>query len=317
MTFAPLLSATYTPKFPIQYPVLASPKLDGIRVIIVDGVPMTRSLKKPVPNKFIQRMLGGLPWLDGEITIGEPVGEEVCALTESGVMSASKPALEEDFIYHIFDLANPTQAHLPFETRFRGLKPILESILERRPFLEPHLRIVPHRRIKDELDLNMYEDSCVADGYEGIMIRSLHGHYKHGRSTAKERILTKIKRWEDCEAIITEVHEELHNANEATINALGKTERSSHKENKIGKGTLGGYTCITNRRPNNLFGLDGELGRVTFYLGASANMTAEKREALWKNRDSLIGKKVTLKYQPTAGANAPRFPVFKNFRGDE
>jgi DNA ligase-1 len=109
----------------------------------------------------------------------------------------------------------------------------------------------------------------------------------------------------------------MHNANEAVVTPTGKTERSSHQENKVGKGTLGGYTCITNRDSTNLFGLEHDGGQVQFYLGAAANMKAEQRVALWQNRADLIGKKVTFKYQATDGAEKPRFPVFKNFRNDE
>jgi DNA ligase-1 len=315
--FKPLLSATYDPRFAPNYPVAASPKLDGIRVIIVDGVPMTRSLKHPLPNDFIRNELTGLPWFDGEIIIGDPSEPETCARTQSGVMSKSNPELEVNYTFFIFDLADPTQAQLTFGQRFNGLTKIRSAIVESKPHLAERLYILPHTIIADGQQLWNYERACVDQGYEGIMLRGLDGRYKHGRSTAKERILTKIKRWEDAEAIIIDVHEEMHNANEAVVTPTGKTERSSHQENKVGKGTLGGYTCITNRDSTNLFGLEHDGGQVQFYLGAAANMKAEQRVALWQNRADLIGKKVTFKYQATDGAEKPRFPVFKNFRNDE
>lgn len=317
MSFKPLLSATYEDRFPARFPVLASPKLDGIRVIIVDGVPMTRSLKKPLPNDFIREELSGLPWFDGEIIIGDPCDPETCARTQSGVMSKSNPELEREYTFFLFDIADPTQAHLPFEDRYAGLKKVREAIIAKRPHLADRLYILPHARIQNEPDMWAYERTCVDQGYEGIMLRDPAGVYKHGRATAKSRILTKIKRWEDAEALIIDVHEEMHNANEARINALGKTERSSHQDNKVGKGTLGGYTCLTNRDSTVLFGLEHDAGQVQFYLGAAANMTAEQRKELWEQRERLIGKKVTFKYQATDGAERPRFPVFKNFRENE
>lgn len=315
--FKPLLSATYEPKWEPKYPVLASPKLDGIRVIIVDGVPMTRSLKHPLPNDFIRNELSGLPWLDGEIIIGDPSEPETCARTQSGVMSKSNPELEVNYTFFIFDLADPTQARLPFEVRYKGLERIRSAIVESKPHLADRLYILPHAEIKDSTALWEYERACVDQGYEGIMLRDPFGVYKHGRATAKSRILTKIKRWEDAEAIIVDVHEEMHNANEAVMTPTGKTERSSHQENKVGKGTLGGYTCLTNRDNSWLFGLEHDSGQVQFYCGAAANMTAEQRKVLWAKRAELIGQKITFKYQATMGAEKPRFPVFKNFRGDE
>lgn len=315
--FKPLLSATFEDRFQPNYPVLASPKLDGIRVIIVDGVPMTRSLKHPLPNDFIRNELSGLPWLDGEIIIGDPSEPETCARTQSGVMSKSNPELELNYTFFIFDLADPTQAQLPFATRYAGLQKVRSAIIESKPYLADRLFILPHVEINDAEGLWQYERACVDQGYEGIMLRSTTGRYKHGRATAKERILTKIKRWEDAEGIIVDVHEEMHNANEAVTTPTGKTERSSHQENKVGKDTLGGYTVMTNRDSTWLFGLEHDSGMVQFYLGAAANITAEQRKGLWDYRDQLIGKKVTFKYQATMGAEKPRFPVFKNFRNDE
>ena len=37
----------------IRYPVLATPKLDGIRCLMVKGTAMSRSMK-PIPNTFVQ-----------------------------------------------------------------------------------------------------------------------------------------------------------------------------------------------------------------------------------------------------------------------
>ncbi len=230
--FKPMLSATYEDRFKPKYPVLASPKLDGIRLIMVDGKPMTRSLKKPLPNLAIRAVLEGLPWFDGEILVGNPSDPCVCARTQSVVTSrvCEDEALFNEWRYYIFDFV----ADLPFLGRYNGLKRIIDANVKLRPELEGKLVLVEHKTIRNENELYTYEDECVSQGYEGIMVRDPNGPYKFGRSTAKERYLTKFKRWEDTEGIVLEVYEELHNGNEAFINALGKTERSSHKENKTG-----------------------------------------------------------------------------------
>lgn len=325
-TFAPLLSATYEDKYKPNYPVLASPKFDGIRLIMIDGNPMTRSLKDKVKNLRIQSALSGLPGFDGELLVGNPADSAVCARTQSVVMS--RACKDEDLFnewrYYIFDLAEPTQAHLPFEQRYLGLHAIQQATLRRRPDLDGKLVIVKHEMIRDEDSLFRYEDTCVEQGYEGIMIRSLDGYYKWGRATAKERILTKLKRWEDAEGVVVDVHEEMHNGNEVFTNPLGKAERSSHQENMVPTGRIGGYTVRTFRHDSGYFfhpdsveasGGNGEM--VTFFLGATANVTREEREELWKVWPSLIGKDVTYKYQFTRGAEKPRFPSFKIFREKE
>ena len=54
MTFKPMLLPRETPDLDkLQYPIIASAKLDGIRCLIKDGVALSRTLK-PIPNKSIQ-----------------------------------------------------------------------------------------------------------------------------------------------------------------------------------------------------------------------------------------------------------------------
>ena len=60
----------------LRYPVYAQPKLDGIRVIIKDGVVYSRSLK-PIPNKHVQSLFGHLHGADGELIVGDVTAQDV------------------------------------------------------------------------------------------------------------------------------------------------------------------------------------------------------------------------------------------------
>lgn len=318
--FQPLLSATYDPRFPVLFPALGSFKLDGIRVVIKDGVPYTRSLKKPVPNKVLCKLLGGLPWFDGEVIAGSPTGtleDPVCNRSQSLVMSEECPEYEDNWTFWIFDYAGPEMKDMPFETRFNDAKYYMNTACMNNPELRPHLKMVHHEPLMSEANLWGLEDKAIALGYEGIMVRQPEGRYKWGRATEKERILTKFKRWEDAEGIITEAHAEQENQNEAKTNALGKTERSSHKANKVDKEVIGGYTVKTKRDADGHFGLDKEGDWVEFYCGAAANTTAKARAELFKVKDTLPGKILTFEYQYTKGVDKPRFPCAKILRADE
>ena len=55
--FKPMLAATLKSPEALKFPVVASPKLDGVRAIIIDGVVMSRNLK-PIPNVFVQKIFG-------------------------------------------------------------------------------------------------------------------------------------------------------------------------------------------------------------------------------------------------------------------
>jgi len=56
-TFKPLLAHTIEGTSTIKYPCIVSPKLDGIRCIIINGVAMSRSLK-PIRNEYVQKCIG-------------------------------------------------------------------------------------------------------------------------------------------------------------------------------------------------------------------------------------------------------------------
>ncbi|MNG11564.1 DNA ligase [compost metagenome] len=137
------------------------------------------------------------------------------------------------------------------------------------------------------------------------MVRQADGKYKQGRSTLREGILLKLKRFNSAECIVTGFEELMHNANEAKINETGHTDRSSHKENLVPMNTLGA-----------LLVKDIESG-VDFAIGTG--YTAAQRKEIWDNRRQWLGKIVTYTHFAVgSGYDKPRFPVFKGckFHGE-
>ena len=134
------------------------------------------------------------------------------------------------------------------------------------------------------------------------MIRDISGLYKFGRSTAKEGILGKVKRFADAEAEIVGIEELHRNGNAAEINALGHTERSTAAAGLVPAGTLGALI------------VRAEGFAESFKIGTG--YTAAQRDSLWADRASLPGRLVKFKHQPAGAKDAPRFPVFLGFRLD-
>ena len=270
-----------------RYPLLLSPKLDGIRCLIIDGVAVGRSLK-PLPNKHVQKIFGRseLNGLDGELIVGQPTAKEVFQTTSSGVMSIEG---EPEVSFWVFDDFMETGR---FEHRLRSAR----RRIKKQKFCED----VPHHLIHNADDLNEWEQDYLELGYEGVMLRHPDGPYKHGRSTAKEGWLLKVKRFEDSEARSVGFSELMHNANEAKRNQLGHLERSSHKANKVGKQMLGALTVQDLKT------------KVEFDIGTG--FTEDQRKLLWATGDNLLGKVVKYKSQPTGVKEKPRFPVFLGFR---
>lgn len=273
----------------LRYPVLASPKLDGYRALIAGGRVYSRTLKL-IPNAHIQATLGkpALNGWDGELCVGSPCAPDVFRKTSSGVMSeAGKPK----FKFHAFDRYD---LKLPFYRRHQKLTEYIQGRTM------DWLEVVPHPLIENEEQLVAYEQDCLAAGYEGIMLRHPEGPYKEGRSTEREGWLLKLKRFDDSEAEILEVVELMHNDNPATVNKLGKTERSSHKANKRGGDTMGSLRVR-----------DVHSG-VEFDIGTGFD--ASLRLTIWKDHPRYVKKIVKYKFFPGGVKDKPRFPVFLGFR---
>ena len=285
--FKPMLAATLERAEDLRFPVLASPKLDGIRATVQGGVVLSRSLK-PIPNAHVQLLLGSprFEGLDGELIIGEPTAPDCFRRTTSGVMSEDgKPS----FTYHVFD---------KFGQGGFGVR-LFEAGMVRSPMVE----LVQHQLIEDLDELTRYEHAVVEVGYEGVMLRDPDGWYKQGRSTLREGGLLKLKRFAEDEAVVVGAEELMHNANEAKVNELGYKERSSRKGGLVGAGKLGAL---------HVKGLTGKFKGREFHIGTGFDDATRVR--LWAQRHELKGRVVMYKYFETGTKDAPRFPVFKWFR---
>lgn len=266
----------------IKYPVLATPKLDGIRCLMVDGVAMSRSMK-PIPNKFVQEQLKGLHGLDGELMLNGDFNQ-----VQSGIMSRDG---EPDFTYWVFDSYimdggyEERVDHMEWEDyhpRFKLLSPI---------------------QINNEQQLDQYLESCLVNGYEGVMIRQPNSYYKFGRSTVKEGILIKIKRFHDDEAVLVEVTEKMTNHNELEADELGYAKRRSCKDNLVPAGTAG--SIVLNWQGHE------------FRVGFGPGITDTIKQEIWDNRELNIGRLVTFRYQELSKDGIPRFGKMVAFRHED
>lgn len=278
----------------IRYPVYASPKLDGIRCLIIDGVAKTRTLKD-VPNKEISALLSQacLNGLDGELIVGEPTSKTVYNETVSQVMAHDKGAANVTFyVFDAHDVPAATYRHR------------LDSLIDQMPGFQANcsisIKLLDQVLIHNEEEMLAYEAKCVAEGYEGIILRSPEAPYKYGRSTVNEGYLIKVKRFEDSEAEIIGFEEEMFNGNEATTNELGRTKRSSAQAGKSGKNTLGAFT------------VRDILSGIEFSVGTG--LTAADRADFWARRTELHGALIKYKFFPVGVKVAPRHPVYLGFR---
>lgn len=280
MSFKPMLAAEAVVES-LTFPIYASPKLDGVRAIVRNGVVLSRSLK-PIPNRHVQALFSGFEGFDGELIVGDPTAQTVYRDTTSGVMSRDG---EPDVTFYAFDrLADPS---VGYDQRLNCLR------------RGERVEVLRQMLILNTRDLFAYEESVIAQGYEGLILRRPEAPYKFGRSTVAEGALLKLKRFSDAEFEVVGFEERMHNGNEATTDELGRTKRSSHKENKTGRGDLGALVVKMD-------------SGTTFNVGTG--FTDEDRAAIWQERDSFLGRIAKVKFFAGGVKDAPRFPVFLGWR---
>lgn len=285
----PLL-ACEVPLEQVRLPVYVSTKLDGIRCVIIGGVAYSRSLK-PIRNKYIQSIIGNEKYngFDGELVVGNIYDKDVFQKTTSGVMSEQG---EPNFVFYVFD--DFTHPNLPYSERADIMRYKVDTLTDRIKFLGQKL-------IHNIDDINSCLEKEQSLGGEGLILRNPDGVYKFGRSTPKQQLSIKVKFFEQDEFEVIGFEERYTNTNEATVNELGYTSRSSHKDNLLPTNTLGSLVL--------------KYGDMTFKCGTGFDDTLRKE--IWDNKEEYVGRLASIRYMSVGSKDLPRVPSFIGWRDKE
>jgi DNA ligase 1 len=274
----PMLAAAISDINALRYPVYISGKLDGVRILKLDGKIVTRTLK-PLPNIATRK------WLEQVLPDGAD-GEIICGTLPETMSAVMTHQGEPKVQYYWFDWMLPGEKFLARQELMRkhhqGIK-------------DPNIifwESIPCASVEYLLEA---ERTILKAGLEGVMVRH-DGPYKHGRSTLNEGYLLKLKRFHDAEARIVGFQELRRNQNVAWTNALGHSERAQLEAGMIEGNTLGAL-------------LVQDLTTGIFF-GIGSGFTMEQRDAIWAAKETWLGKIVIYKSQPFGAKDAPRFPIF-------
>ena len=288
-----MLAVSIDPK-KVKFPVIASPKIDGVRCHIDRAkngkiVAFSRT-NKPIPNRYVQSLFAIKDFLglDGELTVGPITAPNVFRQTTSGVMSVmGKP----DVQFNVFDNHD---SDLRFEDRVRGIE------INSEWWGEERLVVVYQKKLYNYAELLEFEQNCLKKGYEGIIVRSPDSPYKEGRSTVKEGWMLRIKRFVDAEATVIGFEELMHNDNPLEKDERGYAKRSSSKEGLVPAGVLGALVV--------------EMDGIKFNIGSGFD--TKTRKEIWEHKNEYLGKLVKFKYFDSGSKEAPRFPSFLGWRSE-
>lgn len=296
----------------LKFPLLATPKIDGIRCLTPeDWEPLSRHLK-PIPNRHIRSLFHeharALHGLDGELIARDLDARAQFQETSSAVMSHDG---EPKFTYVVFDMLPHVhhKGHTTFhhEWGYADRCKYLEEWRQREIEHWPDWAEVLSPVEVPSLDALLKLESNMVDelGYEGIILRRPDGKYKFGRSTLREHLLLKYKRFVDSEGIIVEVKPLQRNVGPGFRNEVGALTHHYRQENMREDEAVG---ALAIRDDANFPGLG--------LIHVGSGLGEMERYELWRDRKKIIGRVIKYKYCPCGIKNLPRHPVFIGFRED-
>lgn len=285
----------------VKYPCGMQPKIDGVRGLGDYCRLVGRSLK-PVVNVYTQKLFSdpGAAGLDGEFAAEHECHPDLCRLTTSALSTIEG---EPFCLWWVFDYVTDETKNLPYSQRYEILVQRV-AWLQAQPELQAwagRLRVVPMTIVHNREEMEALDAKWLEMGYEGSIVVGLDNPYKEGRSTVREGGRLRIKRFVHEDAIVLSIEEGEHNGNPAEINELGRTSRSSHKENKFPNGMVGALICTD------------KLTNATIRVGAG-RMTHADRLRYFEQPDLIVGQTIKYKRFPKGEKDKPRFPTFQTIR---
>jgi DNA ligase-1 len=294
--FRPLLSPNESPlSYPryfkeLQYPLLCSPKYDGIRATPRGGIALSRS-GLPLRSYQFQDAFNLAEYLDGEFIVGNPTDFNVYNRTDSHVMSFDKPA--DDIRFYVFDCTMDDLQDDPFYKRLEFAETLIKAYDI--PFIYP----VEHVEVDNESDLLALEARYLEEGFEGMMMRNPVGRYKRGRCTFLEGIIYKLKRFEDTEGLILDFEPALANSNTKEIDVQGYAKRSKAMAGRAPIDMLGKFIVDYQGVPTKVM---------------PGNFNHKEREEIWKNPEKYRNRYLKFRHFPYGKKDAPRVARAIGFR---
>ncbi len=258
----------------IRYPIYASVKIDGVRLYKWKDAWHTRKDKESI-NPHILDELDKMDYengVDGELYVMDMDFSDGQSIIRGN--APINPSMK--VAYCEFDKIT----HGGYDERFVNFEHFACNV-SKVSYIYP--RKIQNYRIKSPEELRDLQE--LYSNEEGLVLRSINGIYKQGRSTLAEQYMLKLFKWEEAEATIV-------GFNELMINKDTSTKR---KINMRGSGLLGSFIVRTEK-----WG--------TFNL--SGNLTEQQRYDYHQDY-SLLGKKVKFKYKPYGTKDKPRHPIFK------
>jgi DNA ligase-1 len=296
--FKPLLAPNETIDLDsLKYPLIATFKIDGIRMVVTDGQLLSRSLK-PIMNKAIKNRFNFLVEYSTEHGIlfdGELYTPSLNFPELSGQVRGYDNEIVDDLSFYCFDLLC-NAGMLSYKLRLELAKTHIQN-------LNNYIKFVPIKIVNNKKEIKNYFNKALSEGFEGLILRNPEGRYKFGKATINENIIFKMKPFQTFDAKIIGVEQatEVRKGAEKKINELGYS--------------------VTSKKKNDRELIEKASAFIVKYknkeLKVTLAMTDEEKKEIWKNYKNYIGKTIEYKGMLIGVKDLPRHPVFIRFRPDK
>jgi len=152
----------------IEYPIVASGKIDGIRCTYEMDTPLMSRGRKVIIARHIWLNLGSTHDTDGELYIPNASLERI-----QSVVTKYEHWDKGELHYFIFDIP----VAKPFIERLAILEEYREYYKDK-----TNIHVVPQKVINNEEEADEFYQYCLDKGYEGAVYRTLGGIYCSGRT---------------------------------------------------------------------------------------------------------------------------------------
>lgn len=200
--FAVQLAQPYDPdRHELDGDWVAEPKLDGLRMVVIDGVAYTRNGRTIETVGHILRELGSLTdefVFDGEVMGTTEFNED------SGAIRRKSTGENQTLTYNVFDVVRRNHWFRRETSVLEQRKSSLDLVFDRNPQWKSIRKVssIPLRE-KSGIELTAARDEFVRQGYEGVMLKDLSAPYCFKRSNT----VLKFKDFFDIDGKIVDFKE--------------------------------------------------------------------------------------------------------------
>lgn len=284
-------------------------KVDGSFAFVQNAILYARSLKHH-ENIFTTNIYSNPDFegLRGELIVGDnPIAEGLCRDTSSALRTIEG---EPETSLWCFDYVTHDTKDLPYEERYDLLTNKVKSL---NALGYAHIRVIEAYRVFNLEQYLALRSAFMQAGYEGLVLRDPKAKHKEGRSSAVKPELWRWKPYATAEIKVTRIEEGTTNLNEAIKNELGKTTRSTHKENLQPNGLVG---TIVGELIADLKDYAGTViaPKDTEINVSAGEMKAKDRKYYFENQHEIIEHIVEFSYMCYGLKDKPRFSVYKRIR---